>query len=42
METASRFNVEDRVGMSKGSVPGYPEAMRLGWIPGVIEDEAGV
>ena len=27
--------------MSKESLPGHPEAMRLGWILDVIEDGAG-
>ena len=39
---ASRFNVKDRVRVSKESLPGYPEAMRLGWILDVIEHNAGV
>ena len=33
------FRVRDRVRVSKGSLPGYPEAMRLGWVLGVMEDD---
>ena len=36
-----RFRVKDRVRVSKESLPGYPEAMRLGWVLDVIEDDAG-
>ena len=39
---ASRFNVKDRVRVSKESLPGYPEPMRLGWILGVMEDDGAV
>ena len=37
-----RFSVKDRVRVSKESLPGYPEAMRLGWILDVIVDDGGV
>lgn len=37
---ASRFSVKDRVRVSKESLPGYPETMRLGWVLEVIEDGA--
>ena len=39
---ANRFNVKDRVRVSKESLPGYPEPMRLGWILDVIEDDGDV
>ena len=38
----SRFNVKDRVRVSKESLPGYPEPMRLGWILGVMEGDGDV
>ena len=34
------FRVKDRVRVSKESLPGYPEAMRLGWILDVMDDDA--
>ena len=37
-----RFNVKDMVGVSKESLPMYPEAMRLGWVLGVMEDNGDV
>ena len=38
---ASTFRVKDRVRVSKESLLGYPEAMRLGWILDVIDDDVG-
>ena len=39
---ASRFNTKDRVRVSKESLPGYPEPLRLGWILSVMEDDGNV
>ena len=33
-----RFKVKDRVRVSKESLPGHPETMRLGWILDVADD----
>ena len=40
-DRGAQVQVKDRVRVSKESLPGYPDAMRLGWILDVVEKDIG-